>query len=479
MVGGGNAGFCAAHAAAERGAQVLVLEKAPEAHAGGNSFYTAGAFRVAHGGAEALAPLLEPDERLPETELEPYTAQDFRTDMDRITSGRCDPAMADQLVTESEDLPRWLAEKGVRWRLMYERQAYRRDDGRWVFWGGLALGTVDGGKGLIDQHTRAAEAAGIEIRYGAPVTGLVRDNGSVSAVRLAGGEELAAPAVVLAAGGFESDPDRRARHLGAGWEAAIVRGTPTNTGEVLDAALATGAARHGDWTSCHSVAWDAGAPPQGGERRLTNQLTRQSYPLGIVVNRRGERFLDEGADFRNYTYAKYGREILRQPDGVAYQLFDARTRPLLRPEEYDSTPISCERADTLRGLAEALGIDPDGLERTVREFNDAIADRPFDPTVKDGRAAAVDPPKSNWATAITEPPFYAYAVACGITFTFGGVHVDADARVLDEAGRPLGGLFAAGEVVGGLFSGNYPGGSGLTAGAVYGRRAGAAAAGAA
>jgi tricarballylate dehydrogenase len=149
---------------------------------------------------------------------------------------------------------------------------------------------------------------------------------------------------------------------------------------------------------------------------------------------------------------------------------------MLRPEEYDSTPITCERADTLRGLAEALGIDADGLERTVSEFNAAIADRPFDPTVKDGRAAAVDPPKSNWAMAIEEPPFYAYAVACGITFTFGGVHVDADARVLDESGRPLPGLFAAGELVGGLFSGNYPGGSGLTAGAVYGRRAGTAAA---
>jgi tricarballylate dehydrogenase len=473
VVGGGNAGFCAAHAAAERGARVLLLEKAPRAEAGGNSFYTAGAFRVAHGGAEALAPLLEPDERLADTELEPYTTDDFRGDMDRITSGRTDPAMADQLVAESEDLPRWLAEKGIRWRLMYERQAYQRDDGRWRFWGGLALGTVDGGKGLIDQHTRAAEAAGVEIRYGTAVTGLT-DGG----VRV-NGDEVHASAVVLAAGGFESDPERRAHHLGPGWEAAIVRGTPTNTGEVLDAALAAGAAAHGDWTSCHSVAWDAGAPPQGGERRLTNQLTRQSYPIGIVVNRRGERFLDEGADFRNYTYAKYGREILRQPDGVAYQLFDARTRPMLRPEEYDSTPISGHRADTLRGLAEALGIDADGLEHTVREFNAAIADRPFDPTIKDGRAADVEPPKSNWAMAIEEPPFYGYAVACGITFTFGGLHVDADARVLDESGAPLPGLFAAGELVGGLFSGNYPGGSGLTAGAVFGRRAGAAAVGAA
>jgi tricarballylate dehydrogenase len=382
--------------------------------------------------------------------------------------------MADQLVRESAELPAWLAGKGVRWRLMYERQSYERD-GRWTFWGGLALGTVDGGKGLIAQHAGQAAKEGVEVRHGAAVTGLLRDGDAVTGVRV-GDEELRARSVVLAAGGFESDPGRRARHLGEGWEAALVRGTPTNTGEVLDLALEAGGAPHGDWASCHSVAWDAGAPPQGGERRLTNQLTRQSYPLGIVVNRDGERFVDEGADFRNYTYARYGREILRQPGGVAFQLFDARTRPMLRPQEYDSEPITKASAGTLRELAGELDIDPDGLERTVAEFNAAIADRPFDPAVKDGRAARVDPPKSNWALALEEPPFHGFAVACGITFTFGGLHVDADARVLREDGTPLPGLFAAGELVGGLFSGNYPGGSGLTAGAVYGRRAGAAAA---
>jgi tricarballylate dehydrogenase len=470
VVGGGNAGFCAAHAAARAGASVLLLEKAPEAEAGGNSFYTAGAFRVAHGGVDALAGVVEADERLEATELAPYPPEEFQADLERVTDGRCDPAMAEQLVRESAELPGWLAEVGIRWRLMYERQAYERD-GRWTFWGGLALGTVDGGKGLIEQHTRAAAGEGVDVRYGAAVTELLPGEG----VRV-GDSVLPAGAVVLAAGGFEADPARRARHLGDGWERALVRGTPTNTGEVLDLALAAGAARHGDWGSCHSVAWDAGAPPQGGERRLTNQLTRQSYPLGIVVNARGERFVDEGADFRNYTYAKYGREILRQPGGRAFQLFDARTRPQLRPQEYDSEPITMACADSLRALAEALEIDAEGLERTVSAFNGAISGGDFDPAVKDGRRADVDPPKSNWALALEEPPFYGYAVACGITFTFGGLHVDADARVLDAAGRPLPGLFAAGELVGGLFSGNYPGGSGLTAGAVYGRRAGEAAA---
>jgi tricarballylate dehydrogenase len=260
--------------------------------------------------------------------------------------------------------------------------------------------------------------------------------------------------------------------LGAEWRNALVRGNPLNTGEVLDLALAAGAASYGDWGSCHSVAWDAGAAPEGGNRELTNQLTRQSYPLGIVVNKSGQRFVDEGADYRNYTYARYGREILRQPESVAFQLFDKKTRPLLRAEEYDSEPITGAEAQTLVGLAEALGIDTDGLLATVNDFNASLSPDPFNPAVKDNRAARVTPPKSNWAQALDSPPYYGYAVACGITFTFGGLRIDTNGRVLDTVGRAVPGLYAAGELVGGLFSGNYPGGSGLTAGAVFGRRAG-------
>jgi tricarballylate dehydrogenase len=482
VVGGGNSGFCAAHAARQAGARVLLLEKGTAEQAGGNSFFTAGAFRVPHDGLDDLIPLLsEPDPRLPETEVPPYPESAFSADMHRVTAGRTDPLLAGVLVGEAAGTIRWLASIGIRWRLMYERQAYR-SDGRWVFFGGLPLGVADGGKGLVSQHTSAALAAGTEIRYQARVTALVRDDGSgrVSGVRYRdeGGAEhtVTAAAVILAAGGFEADPARRERCLGAGWSRALVRGTPDNTGEVLDLALATGAAPHGDWASCHSVQWDADAPPAGGERRLTNQLTRQSYPLGIVVNTAGRRFIDEGADFRNYTYAKYGREVLRQPGGLAFQVFDAKTRPLLRPEEYDSEPISAETADTLTDLAVKLGADPGGLSATVSEFNASITQDPFDPAVKDGRAARVDPPKSNWAQAIDTPPYFGYRVACGITFTFGGVRIDARARVLDGSGEPIPGMYAAGEMVGGLFSGNYPGGSGLTAGAVFGRLAGAAAA---
>ena len=476
VVGGGNAGHSAALAAAEAGAGVCLLERADREHAGGNSYYTAGAFRCAFSGLSELTPVIEPDPRIPDTDLDAYTEDDFWGDMRRLTDRRCDEALTRVLIEDSGDAVRWLAGHGVRWRLMYERQAYRRD-GRWRFFGGLVIGTVDGGKGLVAQHTTAADRVGVVTRHGATVTDLsVDEAGRVCGVSWhdehGRRRETSAAAVVLAAGGFEANPAMRRRHLGAEWESAVVRGNPLNTGELLDVAVGKGAARFGDWGSCHSVAWDVVGPAQGGDRTLTNQLTRQSYPLGIVVNREGNRFVDEGADFRNYTYAKFGREILRQPGAVAFQLFDAKTRPLLRPEEYDSEPITAAQGDDLGELAARLGIDADGLARTVREFNAAIVDRPFDPAVKDGRAARVRPPKSNWAQALDTPPYHGFAVTCGITFTFGGLRVDERARVLRAGGEPIEGLYAAGEMVGGLFSGNYPGGTGLTSGTVFGRRAG-------
>jgi tricarballylate dehydrogenase len=268
----------------------------------------------------------------------------------------------------------------------------------------------------------------------------------------------------------------RAAYLGPNWDVAKVRGTPHNTGEVLRAALAHGAQPYGNWSGCHAIQWDAGAPPTG-DRELTNRFSRQSYPVVIVVNTNGERFIDEGADLRNYTYAKYCAEVLRQPNGIAAQVFDAETAQLLRTIDYDAPGATRVDADTLRELAAALGIDPDRFERTVREFNAAVQPGAFDPSVKDGkRTEGLDPPKSNWAMPVATPPYTAFPVTCGITFTFGGVRVDDRARVLDGAGRPLPGLYAAGELVGGLFFHNYPGGSGLAAGAVYGRRAGYAAA---
>ena len=482
VAGAGNAGLCAAHAARERGSRVLVLEKADEEWSGGNSAFTAGAIRLAHGGLDDLRDVVEgvDDELAARTDLDPYTEDDFLADMRRVTLGRGDEAMAGILVADSAGVVRWLRDKGLRFRLMYERQA-NEVDGRLRFWGGLALGTVDGGEGLMYQHRAAAERDGIELRHGAAVEDLLRgDDGAVTgvAVRSAGGtrEPLTARAVVLAAGGFESNPQMRAAHLGPNWDVAKVRGTPHNTGEVLRAALAHGAQAYGHWSGCHAIQWDAGAPPTG-DRELTNRYSRQSYPVAIVVNADGERFIDEGADFRNYTYAKYGAEVLRQPHGIAAQIFDARTVQMLRTIDYEAPGATRVNADTLGELAAGLGIDAGRLERTVADFNAAIAGGDFDPTIKDGRhTEGIEPPKSNWALPVEEPPFTAFPITCGITFTFGGVRVDEHARVLDVAGRPLPGLYAAGELVGGLFFHNYPGGTGLTAGAVYGRRAGVAAA---
>lgn len=476
VVGGGNAGFTAAHAAAVRGRKVILLEKGNQDMAGGNSFYTAGATRIAHSGLADLLDWVEPDDRHDRTEVPPYSADEYAADLAKVTEGRNDPDLTKVLVEESQPTLRWLNSLGLKYRLMYERQAYERPDGSFLFWGGLHVGNVGGGEGLIADHTRVAVELGIDVRYGHAAQSLVVENGRVTGVvvKTAEGElRLSAESVILTAGGFESDPQWRREHLGEGWENAKVRGTPYNTGDMIAAALEVGATKGGDWSTCHSVQWDAFTATNESNRELTNRLTRQSYPLGIIVNTEGKRFLDEGADFRNYTYAKYGKEILKQPGSVAYQIFDATLRPMLRTEEYDMPGISVEAADTLEELASKIGIDPERLSKTVIDFNNSI-DRSitFDPNVKDGRAAATEPVKSNWAAPIETGPFYAYGVTCGITFTFGGIKSDTHGRVLDGEGKHIQGLYVAGEMLGGLFSANYPGGSGLAAGCVFGRRAG-------
>jgi tricarballylate dehydrogenase len=482
VVGGGNAGFSAAHAAREHVERVLLLEKANPAWAGGNSYFTAGAFRTTFASLDELMPILDyvDEQRLQRTELPPYTADDFRRDMQRITEGRCDPELTEILVKEAGDTIRWLHGRGIRFQLLYERQSFNVN-GEFRFWGGLSLGTIGGGKGLIDQHIQAAAATGIEVRYASPVVGLrCNEAGAVIGVTCKGPDgvqQIEADAVVLAAGGFEANPQLRAAYLGPGWDMARVRGTPYNTGEVLHMALDIGAQPYGQWSGCHSVAWDAAAPADRGDREITNLFTKQSYPLGVVINTKAQRFIDEGEDYRNYTYAKYGREIMKQPGALAYQLFDAKTKPLLRQDEYTAPGVSRFEAPTIRELAMKINLDADALQNLVAEFNASIRDVEFNPAIKDGRGTVgIKPQKSNWAQALDTPPYYAFAVTCGITFTFGGLRIDKEGRVLDRIGMPLPGLHAAGELVGGLFYHNYPGGSGLMAGSVFGRLAGRSAA---
>jgi len=482
VVGGGNAAFCAALAAEENGARVLVLERAPEEEAGGNSRFTAGGFRCVYGGVEDLRkiiPDLSPQE-IENTDFGTYTEEQFFDDMARVTQHRADPDLVEILVRRSLDTMVWLRGKGIGFVPIYGRQAFKTPSGKFRFWGGLTVEARGGGPGLIAALTAAARERGIVVRYAHRAVALLMENGRVAGVRVrAGGveEEIPARAVVLAAGGFEANSEWRTRYLGPGWELAKVRGTRFNTGDGIRMALEAGAMPWGHWSGCHAVGWERNAP-DFGDLSVGDQFQKHSYPFGILVNARGERFVDEGADFRNYTYAKYGRIILDQPGQFAWQVFDAKVKHLLR-DEYRIRQVTKASAPTLEELALKLtDVDPQGFLETVRAFNDAVRrDVPFDPTIKDGRGTVgIAPPKSNWANPLDTPPFEAYAVTCGITFTFGGVKVTTSAQVVDSDGAPMPGLYAAGEMVGGLFYFNYPGGTGLMSGAVFGRLAGASAA---
>ena len=482
VVGGGNAALCAAIAAASEGARVTVLERAPEPLRGGNSRFTAGAMRVVYNGVDdlrKLMPDLTPGE-IERTDFGSYSAEDFYDDLGRVTHYRTDPGLAEVLVEKSFDTLNWMHSEGVRFLPLYGRQSYEVD-GKVRFWGGLTVEAWGGGPGLVDSLTDIARDKGVIIRYGTRALGLIREKGGVTGVRVEsedGPDSFHADAVVLACGGFESSPTWRARYLGPGWDLARVRGTRFNTGDGIQMALDIGAAARGHYSGCHAVGWDLNAP-EYGDLAVGDGFQKHSYPLGIMVNNRGERFLDEGADFRNYTYAKYGAEILAQPQQTAWQIFDAKVTAMLR-DEYRIREVTRVQADDLEALAAKMdGVDAAGLLTTIDEFNKAVdTDTPFDPTVKDGRGTqGLAVPKTNWANPLDTPPFEAYGVTCGVTFTFGGLHVDPEARVIAQDGEPIPGLFAAGELVGGLFYFNYPGGTGLTSGAVFGRIAGVGAAG--
>lgn len=481
VVGAGNAALCAALAARDAGARVLILEAAPESEAGGNSRYTAGAMRVCFKGVEdllTLVPDLSPD-MIARTDFGSYTEQQFFDDMFRVTEFRTDPEMVDTLVRRSLPTLQWMQGQGVRFQTSHGRQAYLVD-GRFKFWGGLAAEVWGGGPGLVEMEHAAARRKGIEILFETPALDLVHDDDGVKgvvALRDGKRRQLRAKAVILACGGFESNPEMRARYLGPNWDLAKVRGTRFNMGLGHRMALAIDAMPHGQWSGAHAVGWDQNAPPFG-DLAVGDAFQKHSYPFGIMVNARGERFVDEGADFRNYTYAKYGAAILAQPGQFAWQVFDAQIIPMLR-DEYRIREVTKVSAQSLEELASKLdGVNAAGFLRTVTQYNKAVRkDVPFNPNIKDGRSALDLPvPKSNWANTIEKAPFEAYAVTCGVTFTFGGLKIDATGNVQNTIGGAIKGLYAAGEIVGGLFYNNYPGGTGLTAGSVFGKIAGEGAA---
>lgn len=477
VVGAGNAAACAALAAADQGAKVLVLERAPKSEAGGNTRFTAGAIRFAYNGVEDLKSLM-PDltgSEIEMTDFGVYSEDDFYEDMGRVTNYRTDPELANTLVSESYATVSWMQTKGVRFAPIWGRQAFKLD-GKFKFWGGLTVEAWGGGEGLHEAFISAFKSNNIDLVYGTSAKKLLTDDKGVRGVQVKNDgitSEIFADSVVLASGGFQANAEWRTRYLGPGWDLAKVRGSRFNTGDGIQMALEIGAMPYGNWSGAHAVGWEYNAP-EFGDLAVGDGFQKHSYPFGLIINNDGKRFVDEGADFRNYTYAKYGREILAQPSHSAWQIFDAKVDHLLR-DEYRIQQVTKVQADSLEELCARMeGVDSQEAFKTITQFNSSVSDEiTFNPNVKDGRdtkGLAIN--KSNWANKIDTGPFQAYNVTCGLTFTFGGLRINEKGQVLDTDLTPISGLFAAGELVGGLFYGNYPGGTGLMAGAVFGKLAG-------
>lgn len=477
VVGAGNAGAAAAVAAREQGARVMMLEAAPEDQRGGNSTYVGGMFRVVYNGVDDVRQLIPDltDADLANIDLDTYTEAQYFDDVGRLTQFRADPDLTEVMIRQSFDTARWMQSKGVRFQLAYGVHGYKHNN-RFKFWGGGAVQIWGGGPELVNAWHARLQRENISVLYGTPALSLLYDDDGVKGVlakREGKTTRILAKAVVLACGGFESNAEMRARYLGPGWDLAKVRGTKYNTGGGINMALAIGAMPTGHWSGCHATEWDMNAPPFG-DLTVGDSFQKHQYPFCIYINANGERFVDEGADFHTFTYAKYGGEVLKQPGQFAWQVFDQKTAHLLR-EDYRIKRITKVQADTLEELAQKLeGVNADKFLDTVKAYNAAPRpDAPFDPNILDGLCTqGLTLNKSNWALPLDKPPYHAYGVTGGITFTFGGLMINTRSEVQDTAERSIPGLYAAGELVGGLYYHNYGSGSGLVSGAVFGRIAG-------
>ena len=484
VVGKGNAALCAALAARDEGASVVMLEAASEDESGGNSRFAGGVMRFAYASVDDLKRVTDLTEHdVAGSDFGTNTTDEFFDDLFRLTSFRTDPTLSEMLVTQSLETMVWLRGKGVKFVPNFGRQS-AMVNGKRRFFGRMPIEASGGGAGLVQALDNAARAAGIRVFYATRAKRLIMDGDRVAGVATSQGGtpvDFMAKSVVLACGGFEANPEMRTRYLGHGWELCKVRGSRFNQGDGLRMALDIGAASYGNWSGCHATGWDLNAP-EFGDVSVGDQFQKHSYIFGILVNANGKRFVDEGLDFHSFTYAKYGGEVLKQPGQFAWQVFDSKVTELLR-SEYRIRMMTKVSANSLEELAGKLeGVDPKAFLETVRAYNAAVMkDVPFDHTVKDGKGTVgIDPPKSNWAQAIDTPPFDAYATTCGITFTFGGLRIEpSSGQVVDVTLTPIPGLFCAGEMVGGLFYFNYPSGTGLVSGALFGRVAGAGAAAAA
>lgn len=447
VVGGGIAGLCAALGAREQGAEVLLVEKAPREHRGGNTRFADAQMRFPHEADEYCA--------------RSYSVEEMEADLMRISGGRANRELVRTLCHEASGTVDWLTGFGVEWEPGYPHTAgYRRSP-------------KAGGQGLVDLLFRQLEGRGVAVVYGCAARDLLVDErNAVRGVRCLGAEGvvdlIARGGVVLACGGFQANVAMRVAYLGRFADALILRGSRYNTGEGILMALAVGAQPAGQWGDYHSAVLDARSPKvECGVTALYN------YQMGIFVNREGRRFLDEGEDFRDHTYVKFSKQIVEQAGGLAWCIFDQRA---YQREEFARAwrPVGPPyQGSTVRELAERIGVPPANLEETVATFNAAVQPGEYDLDRLDGkRTVGVVPPKSNWAMPLDTPPYVAIPVTGGITFTFGGLKCDPRARVIDTRGLPIEGLYAAGELMGEFFYDNYPGATSVIRGAVFGRIAG-------
>ena len=478
VVGAGNAAFAAAVAARQSGARVLVLEKARRKDRGGNTRFSGGLLRFAY---DDVSQVLEVSPAADKLEgfvdgIEPYPASAFLADLNRLTGGRSDPDIAEILVGNSFKTVRWMSKLGIPMEPAVSLGGVVVD-GKIKWPKGAVIRALHEGVGLSKSWFTIAEREGVEIRYEAAARKLIQDaSGRVVGLMVQDTEALRpyhGRSVVLGCGGFEANQAWRAQYLGQPWDHAKVRGTRHNQGDGLRMALDIGAMPIGQWSGCHSTPINAESPAYG-ELKLTDKTNRLSYHYGVMINRDGVRFLDEAPDFQFFTYAKYGRIILGQPDSVAYQIFDQKVVHLLEARYSTSEPIV---GKTLKALIDKLPLNREVAQRTLATYNETAGHGQFNPGILDGmHTKGLQLPKSNWAQKLDAAPFVCYPVTGGITFSFGGLKIDNQGRVLDSGWRPIVGLYTCGEMVGNVFHDNYPGGTGLTSGAVFGRLAGTSAA---
>ncbi len=449
VVGGGNAALCAAISAAERGLKVTICEAAPIGFRGGNSRHVRN-FRAAHDA---------PTEVLTDS----YPTDEYFDDLMRVTAGKTNERLARIAIAESAHIERWMRERSVRFQP--------------ALGGTLSLGRTNpfflgGGKALLNALYRRAEQFGVKVHYDTEVTGLVIEDGAFIAAHLnhrGFAARIRARGLAAAAGGFQANLDWLEEAWGPAARNFTVRGTRYAQGTLLRSLLDHGVERVAEADQCHAIALDARAPKF--DAGIVSRV--DSVPFSVMVNTRAERFYDEGEDFWPKRYAIWGRLIAKQPGQIAYSIIDNKALKLFMPSLFQP-----EQADTIEALAGKLGLEPSALSKTIANYNTACTGGEFDTTVHDGcRTKGLAPEKSNWARPIDQPPFYAWPMVPGITFTYMGVAVDENARVQMADGRPAANIWAAGEIMAGNVLGQgYLAGIGITIGSVFGRRAGEAAA---